>query len=130
MRNIIFRGSYSNKGKWVYGDLIHRNISGNALTVIRVSDEGADSYEEYYVDPKTVGEYTGRSDKNRDMIYEGDIVRYGGKNHLVVFENRNGSAYFGIVMGPHETWPLDHYSDDITIVGNIHDNPELLKDNT
>lgn len=132
MREILFRGKcIENKevarGKMVYGDLIHRQIWNTSQVIIRCVDAGFNVYTDYEVDPETVGEYAGRSDIKGTKIFEGDIVRLGDTLYRVVFENRNGSAYFGLVAGPEETWPLDHYSFAIVVVGNIYDNPELLE---
>ena len=82
------------------------------------------------VDPETVGQYTGVTDKNGTKIFEGDIVKYGDTVHNVVFEQRNGTAYFGLVYSTLETLSFGYYQDlkQIEVIGNIYDNPELLGD--
>lgn len=82
------------------------------------------------VDPETVGQYTGLTDKNGTKIFEGDIVKYGDTVHNVVFEQRNGTAYFGLVYSTLETLSFGYYQDlkQIEVIGNIYDNPELLGD--
>ena len=80
------------------------------------------------VDPETVGQYTGLTDKNGTKIFEGDIVKYGDTVHNVVFEQRNGTAYFGLVYSTLETLSFGYYQDlkQIEVIGNIYDNPELV----
>lgn len=119
MREILFRGKTSGN-EWVCGNL---TITGDCCFI---SEEMGFNRT---VIPETVGQYTGLTDKNGIKIFEGDIVRYGDTVHDVVFEQRNGTAYFGLVYSPLETLPFGHYQDlrEIEVVGNIHDNTELLK---
>ncbi len=85
--------------------------------------------QDYKVDPETVGQFTGLTDRNGVKIFEGDIVRYGDTIHRVVFEQRNGTAYFGLVYAACETLPFGHYQDlkQIEVIGNVYDNQELLE---
>ena len=136
MREILFRGKtpsddeYTDCGEWVEGFYTrfngteHRIYSGYAET------DCGDYYPDWFnVIPGTVGQYTGLTDKNGKKIFEGDVVKYGETFHKVVFEQRNGTAYFGLVYSPLETLPFGHYQDlkQIEVIGNVHDNPELLK---
>lgn len=131
-REILFRGKRTYNGKWVEGSLVVTS-QGGAYIISTVEDKRDATVLvnqcSLNVDPETVGQFTGSTDKNGVKIFEGDIVRYGDTIHKVVFEERNGTAYFGLVYSPLETLPFGHYQDlkRIEVIGNIHDNPEILK---
>ena len=72
----LFRGKHKDNGERVYGNLIQRKIWSSELYVIRVEDNGFDSYVEYEVIPETVCQCTGMKDRNGKTIFEGDIVKY------------------------------------------------------
>lgn len=129
MREILFRGKTPG-GKWVEGiyspynwdiDLVREN-----KPQIIILSENKDDIDGLWCDiiPETAGQYTGHTDKNGVKIFEGDIVRYGDTIHEVVFEQRNGTAYFGLVYSKSETLPFGHYQDlrQIEVIGNIYDN--------
>ena len=125
-REILFRARRTDNGQWIYGYYLG---AFNGADIDEISDIDSITGVRYEVDPSTVEQYTGLTDKNGVKIFEGDIVRYGDTIHEVVFEQRNGTAYFGLVYSPLETLPFGHYQDlrQITVIGNIHDNPELME---
>lgn len=136
MREILFRGQtrrYGEKVKlngekiksnWVYGGIFPQNGDGDFAIIYQQET----TIEKYPVYADTVGQYTGLTDKNGKKIFEGDIVKYGDTVHKVVFEQRNGTAYFGLVYSTLETLSFGYYQDlkQIEVIGNIYDNPELL----
>lgn len=126
MREILFRGKDKITGEWVVSDGIYQNI--NLMSKITTVQLDSGCYGWVSVDPETMGQFTGLYDKNGKRIFEGDIVKYGDNILPVVFEQRNGTAYFGLVYSNIETLPFGHYQDllQIEVIGNIHDNPELL----
>lgn len=148
MREILFRGKRVDNGEWVEGSLTvnHYDRAGKLEDEYRIADtwyglddEDLPTYQiglDEAVVPSTVGQYTGLTDKNGKKIFEGDIVRYpvyqgsyrGEDIHQVVFERRGGSAYFGITMDDIETWYfcMSVPADLMEVIGNIHDNPELI----
>ena len=123
MREILFRGKFGNE--WKYGFL---SIEPKGLVIKEPYKN--ESSNVWHIDADTVGQYTGLTDKNGTKIFEGDIVKYGDTVHNVVFEQRNGTAYFGLVYSTLETLSFGYYQDlkQIEVIGNIYDNPELLGD--
>lgn len=121
MRDYIFRGKRLETGEWIESRSMTRYGESSCWLF---GDDGM-----HEVDMETVGQYTGLTDKNGKMIFEGDIVRYGDTIHEVVFEQRNGTAYFGLVYSKIETLPFGHYQDlkQIEVIGNIYDNSEFTK---
>ena len=119
MREYLCRGKTIANGKWSEGTLLVTK-QGCCIT--------PDATVYVAVDPETVGQYTGLTDKNGTKIFEGDIVKYGDTVHNVVFEQRNGTAYFGLVYSTLETLSFGYYQDlkQIEVIGNIYDNPELV----
>ena len=142
MREFFFRGKRTDNGEWVCGYYTKARyfLNKKEMHIIFEPDVEAfphcefTGYEE--VLPETVGQYTGLTDKNGTKIFEGDIVLYGtntnrAKNketHEVVFETRGESGYFGIRISEIETWQfcLEVPAKLMEVIGNIHDNPELL----
>ena len=138
MREILFRGQTRRYGEkvrlngekiksnWVYGGIFPQNGDGDFAIIYQQEP----TVEKYPVYADTVGQYTGLTDKNGTKIFEGDIVKYGDTVHNVVFEQRNGTAYFGLVYSTLETLSFGYYQDlkQIEVIGNIYDNPELVGD--
>ena len=150
-REIKFRGLPFEKGwSWQYGYLIKQMYRGKEKFYVGYVQNGAIMGIE--VSPDTIGQYTGLKDKNGKEIYEGDILRFqvpdGTIRHFVIewadedrilrplsdfvpdgnpirisgwCFNWNGYRLYPTVM--------DGVPDNevMEVVGNIHDNPELLK---
>ena len=133
MREILFRGKRVDNGEWIQGDIVQFPVHG----VVRIVEQEP-SYKDAEVDSDTVGQFTGLTDKNGRKIFEGDII------HLEYSQVFFGGVYFGedtaevsykegcfITDGTNngdeiET-PLSGFdNDEVEIIGNIHDNPELL----
>ena len=119
MREILFRGKQKNNGLWVHGDLsYHRD--GRVFIRCWERLEFDPAYSAYEVDPETVGQFTGLTDKNGKMIFEGDILEFRrGRTHIVNFED-GAFVFTGTAI------PV-RYADKFEVIGNIHDNPELLE---
>ena len=131
-REILFRGARMEDGKFVYGSLVfvkENDKSENELPHIVIS-YGPDTFDWFEVDPETVGQFTGRCDKNDKEIFERDIVvnkNIHGKKWIV--EYRTDSEYVGFVLKEIGTNGISLFTswNDIEVIGNIHDNKELLK---
>lgn len=129
MREIKFRGKRADNDEWIYGNLIYEKSSNRAWIDVSY-------YGEIAVIPKTVGQFTGLKDENGNEIYEGDIVQdnrwrdINMKTKGVVEFCINGDVAscecYNFFVG--SGFKADFV--DLTcciIIGNIHDNPELIK---
>lgn len=128
MREILFRGKRTDNGEWVYWDVFGRIVCDDGKTFNFVMFEGLQYW--YIKDviplliPETVGQYTGRTDKNGVKIFDGDIVF--GENYLFpCYDARKITVYW---HDDYSGFRMNIFNaSDIAVVGNIHDNPELLE---
>ena len=139
MREILFRGKQKSNGDWVRGDLSYHR---DGRVFIRCWDRLGynPAYNAYEVNPETVGQFTGLTDKNGKMIFEGDIVHVLGNQQVEDWKcvDYIGSiafldAGFCVIDGTVEEhgfrrYGLPRLDFDLEVIGNIHDNPELLEE--
>jgi uncharacterized phage protein (TIGR01671 family) len=130
-REILFRGKSVDEGKWIHGHYVHQYGADMIYLPDGVDHEYGFDY--YHIIPETVGQYAGLTDKNGSEIFEGDIVAGAAhwlgrmKNGVVAFKD----GAFGLIWYRGEMEQFNPFTSmcNITyeVIGNIHDNPELLK---
>lgn len=139
MREILFRGKTVDKGEWVEGWYGEKSFGAWPLrAAITPCDDARNGYLHYEeIIPETVGQYTGREDKNGQKIFEGDIIaavlpdsKYQRRFEwpLMHVEFWKGSFFLATEHGSMFS-ALSGFSPYVNfeVVGNIHDNPEMLK---
>lgn len=145
MREILFRGKRLDNGEWIEGCLLKVTLGGNTAHLI-FGDKFAFTHAEVkalshaIVDPETVGQYTGLKDKNGRRIFEGDIVTdedvwpmrgvvtFGEGTYDSGIYRYNGWYVRDERFG-RDRCALVDYDDEwnkFVVIGNIHDNPELV----
>lgn len=131
-REIIFRGKDFLKEEWVYGDLV------KTKNFVAIKRTNGDYFHPTQVSPNTVGQYTGLKDKDGREIYEGDILQYIGKRRDNMNKVYRRKVVFHEGMFALLSKELPAYSalnyhcmedgrSAWSVIGNIHDNPELIK---
>lgn len=135
MREILFRGKDADAGEWVYGYYSGPVGACECHEICNINDVLGSMVD---VDPETVGQYTGFTDRNGKKIFEGDIVerfhRFGNEIERMYVVEHKGSWCL---------WDFDDNDDFLSnwcapayfhgeqvggciVIGNMHDNPELI----
>ena len=144
MREILFRGKRLDNGEWVEGwyqpETTIKHWNGIQETVgVTIAYKVEDGFlEDTLVDPPTVGQYTGLNDKHGKRIFEGDIVAQNWYDYDEPRDDSFGKVVFCeydcsfSVMDVNKDgfMPLGRcgsYHWEVEVIGNVHDNPELLE---
>lgn len=141
MREIKFRGKRLDNGEWIYGSLLVSHFKDDKKERYFITQFSGNTFE-HEVDPNTVGQFTGLRDKNGRDIWEGDIFKEDGSGIVrSVFRVPGGLAFEDnpVSFGYDHRAPVYPYSSIAEmqsvswlsqcceVIGNIHDDPELLK---
>ena len=155
MRETLFRGKRVDNGEWVEGDFCRpSNICKESIGYDeQLKQSDVLIWEDYSVQPETVGQYTGLTDKNGKKIFEGDIVRITTTVKTDWIKDENGNykepkrtdcaivqhdknmggyklkVYYSGKYKRISKFDFVHIRCyyNAEVIGNIHDNPELLK---
>lgn len=154
MREILFRGKRLDNGEWVYGYYSPANIPLMGCVGHFINEGG---YRAIEIDPETVGQFTGLTDKNGTKIFEGDIFKFDDEvwescytscgteynlwevvNYGVVGFNEESAKYDfvkykynenSVEADLHENNSIEFadFVSELEVIGNIQDNPELME---
>ena len=140
MREILFRGKRANNNEWIEGGIIPLDTNSGYIFIAEPFLLASTlpvyeiiKYHTHLIIPETAGQYTGLTDKNGKRIFEGDIVdcwSEGINAQGTVQQRRDGLWIIYPAWQKHIMWGLcpDEYSHTtVEVIGNIHDNPELVK---
>ena len=145
MRDILFRGKRIDNQEWEEGYYVCLNGAEHRIYDGFAETDCGDFYPDWWkVDPATVGQFTGLTDKNGQRIFEGDILQVVGRDgvidhciigygkHEALGTNRTAVGFFLYWKSDkkqyHKHANLTYWIEirEAVCVGNIHDNPELL----
>lgn len=136
MREYLFRGKRKDNGQWVFGGILP---DADSVEIVAVEsfpgcfnpcsgygEPPSSEFCEYSVDPNTIGEYCGRCDVSGKKIFTGDIVKIDSALIGEVGFDPRQLEYTITAWGKLIPFgPFIH--SNITVIGNIYDNPELLE---
>jgi uncharacterized phage protein (TIGR01671 family) len=139
MREILFKGKRLDNGEWITGHLLRyddgraRIVPNNTDIFCFEKDESIIQTVAHRIAPETVGQYTGFVDKNGKKIFEGDIVSIcNSKTFFFIVYWNHAVKSFILKSTVNGVNGIDcnvlNSTQDIEVVGNIYDNPELIKD--
>ena len=121
MREILFRGKRIDNNEWVEGYLNYNSTRKQYYIM-----DDVDTFP-IPVHKESVGQYTGLTDKNGDKIFDSDVVNILTENEEVGVVTYDEGCFYVKADGFSVDFRNNINGDDLLIIGNIHDNPEILK---
>ena len=133
MREILFRGKRVDNGEWVEGYCAAEPYTKNTYNHGYILENEKDLFAKkaWLVDSRTVGQFTSLTDKNGKKIFEGDIVKFphGTKSMNGKIEYiEEDCIYYLTYKTSRVPFGVFFNGFELEIIGNIHDNPELLEE--
>lgn len=127
-RVIKFRGKRLDNGEWAYGSLLQEQINGATCECIIIDHIYARERKQIMVG--TCGQYTGLQDRTGKEIFEGDIIRldFDTRSTTEIVDFRGGRFVTVDPEHPYRDEALVVFVKYATVVGNIHDTPELCQE--
>jgi len=141
MREYLFRGKRKDNGQWVEGCLVSVTPDEAFILVGITGHIKRDDYECYMIEvvPKTIGQFTGLKDKNGKKIYEGDVIQFKSTDSYEYdatydYEKLGSTPVISVMKWNSESLGFRTSAssrfkitkDMLEVIGNIHDNPELV----
>ena len=144
MREILFKAKRIDNREWVEGNIILSKDADEEYKAIIIPSVNSNMFTKdscdkdlgfenwYKVDPSTICQYTGLTDKNGQKIWENDVVNCFeaeccGK---ISWNESEAGFYFDVLLedGTYEEEHIYDYADCMEVIGNIFDNPELINE--
>lgn len=125
MREILFRGKRLDNGEWVYGSLSMEYFTECGCVMISPTSDTC-----YKVIPETVGQYVEKNDKYGKKIFEGDILLKDNEMRVIYYYPTFAMYMMTKLQRGGATNGMYTPIFECKVIGNIHDNPELLEGGT
>ena len=132
-REILFKAKRKNNGEWVEGYYLNIAKINRFICTGKIKLDGAVkgiiAPEMYEIDPDTICQYTGLTDKNGQKIWENDILELQDEDGYFTCEWEEDTARF-VMNGDEIIVDFDNYwGYQVEVIGNVFDNAELLEVN-
>ena len=129
MREILFRGKSVDTNEWLYGHYVHQY--GADMIYLPDGVDREYGFDYYHIQLETIGQYTDLTDKNGKKIFEGDIIKSCEYDDIYFVKYCADDNYPAFDIVPEMNIECNglshlHIVEGIEVIGNIHDNPELL----